>query len=311
MDPQSEKAAKEAEEMAFQELLQKPLPGFEKLMSFAAIRTNTKSLRVVLGLKSNLIEDDLWLQILKNHQKQFIETRRRILGATESFPERLRVSLSEGIKRGELPITQEKVDQIFKTLVLEPQDGLRHTFEKNDGSYHSTSHTIHIGSAILDRSDAEEYLFETYAHENFHALSGRTLVEQEEFYDEEDSGRKSYEGIRLGLRIAGRFKWLNEAITETLAMKYSTGKDKNVYSKERKLVNILMQRFNIPMSSLLAAYFEDYEPRDRDKGSGPISAWKQLSKELREKTGENLLLVVDKEIQAKGIDAVIKEYQET
>ncbi len=147
-------------------------------------------------------------------------------------------------------------------------------------------------------------LAHSYKHELMHALSGRTPRLNSKI---EEGAR--IDNIRIGFRMGetrvakkaggetviptSRFRWLNEAMTESLTTEVegnnyqATARASQIYRLEQSLLEHLEHR--VPRQDFREAYFENYDPR-----GGGTDAWGKLQRDLSEAFEPRILLKLDK-----------------
>ncbi|MES3005448.1 MAG: hypothetical protein V4664_00715 [Patescibacteria group bacterium] len=139
----------------------------------------------------------------------------------------------------------------------------------------------------INMSKGKDVHFEkTYRHEMIHALSGRSIVIDNQYH-------MPHERLGVEENETGFNKWLNEAITEQLTQDLK-GKRHNYiqgsYQHERELYKQLLQR--IPEELFLKAYFENTET-DSDESSPHGQALSEaINKEFGDRFMENLNISV-------------------
>lgn len=140
---------------------------------------------------------------------------------------------------------------------------------------------------------------DTYAHEAAHILSGRTI-------------NTSMVGVRIGLRMTdislgkSSYRWLNEAITETLARDLNDAGmrswNKGSYIPERALYQQFLKK--IPEELFLRAYFTNADPRKPRNGLGPI---RELFEAIDQAYGyTSFLSILEIMIRRNGVEYVMK-----
>jgi hypothetical protein len=148
------------------------------------------------------------------------------------------------------------------------------------GEYSPLAHRIRL----VEGSDPEKS-FKVFAHEMFHALSGRTILRMPLPQGDGTTSEHTHHHQRTGLEIIGgkgkiMFRGLNEAITESLLE--TIGLVPQSYKRDRRSLEEIKGHMkqsgcSNPTALFYAAYFEDYAVNSKNK----IPAWKALDSELR------------------------------
>lgn len=156
-----------------------------------------------------------------------------------------------------------------------------------------------------------------FFHEMLHALSGKTITETKgkpgfvevvkRKFGFQSKERYKTDIQRVGTQIAGRFHWLNEAITSNLAklmLPEDTFDDSDFsnleYPDERKLLSLLTRsgRRQIPEGLFVRAYFERYNTKsDGEK----LPEWKSLIKAVNLAYEPGFLVKIDNIVTKGGI----------
>ena len=201
---------------------------------------------------------------LQQRRKEFVKRCPELIEST-------RKKLYEAIDRGEIPITKKKVEMVLDRLHMTLADTMVMRLNDTYGSYDKDTLSIYL-DANLDDSELEE----TFHHEILHALSGMTILSSDEWTNE---------SLRVGLayRDDSLFRWLNEAVTETLNIKVFGHEDGDFYKESRKLLDLLSK--DIDFKLFVDAYFEEYDP-DAPKEER-LAAWKKLKAAIDAKFGSS------------------------
>lgn len=155
-----------------------------------------------------------------------------------------------------------------------------------------------------------------FNHEMLHAISGALYVTRVK--------RQGLHGVqrqRTGLRFESvgenefeRFAWLNEAVTETLALEMDDDLERDLapYREERILFSLLVNGpagraiQGVERKKFSHAYFENYEPKDASENR--LEHWKELVRSISESYYPGFLVKIDKLIKEKGIGYVITHF---
>lgn len=211
------------------------------------------------------------------------------------------------------PFSSEDIRERLSKFALEALDpllaegGQDHTL----GNYRALNGTIGINVGYKTGLWHDDAIELTIFHEFLHALSGHV------WHNEITTGegyvgklglkfappdmRQSVLGFRLNFSDtakrppAQRMVWLNEAVTEYLALRiavfsgYSTTNESNAYYYERCVLKKMLDA-GIPLQVFVDAYFESvshFVPENR------MPAYRKLSRMIREVTDDGWLVRVD------------------
>jgi len=252
----------------------------------------------------NNIPLDLYQRILEVHVAAYYEKdkvlQEKIPAMKSRFEDRIKKYIDPDVA------DLGKIKKKLSSVKIVSGDYLLYSdFTKGDGDYNPDDDTavIPTGEIALiasgkriDTGDYQEYV---YTHEMFHAVSGLAVLGGKE----ESETIKDLRLQRSGLLTQGRFRWLNEALTERLAIKILGLGDSNAYGEERDLLQIMIDR-GVPEELFTKAYFEDQKP-----GKGAPSL-KRLIKAINEKCGPKFLQETDEAIDIYGIEDVIEEVKD-
>lgn len=142
----------------------------------------------------------------------------------------------------------------------------------------------------------EEYLYETFAHEMFHVLAGRTIMRD----------KKEYRISRRGVLFHGALEWLDEAITEQLTLDLQGKKDVGgVYKQERNMYASLRKK--VPHALFLRAYFENATPLN---DPGRLRGQGELHQRIIDAYGFNILLYIEQLSRQGKMDEAAGRFDE-
>lgn len=277
-------------------------------------------LRALIATKK--VPDELWLRIIKNHNDGFED---RIKEFKEKFlpelEEKFQKIVTVAIQSGELPISEELFKRRAEQTHVTLKDHLHARLEKTNGSYDVESDMVSIASQLATIR-RKKHLEHCYLHEMFHALSGRTIVGQdnklESLQDKTEPDITDIRHERLGLRfrvkvngkIKERFRWLNEAVTGLLEKNYATPSEEGKpgygsYPEEKELFQLLVSegKTTVDKKLFIDAYFENLDPTIEPEKRLP--AWKALSEQIDTAWGHGFLNRVDASVKKVGVTETI------
>jgi len=156
-----------------------------------------------------------------------------------------------------------------------------------------------------------------FDHEMLHAISGSLFVTTPKHLGKFNN-QKQRTGLKfdsLGDTKTERFRWLNEAVTETLAldMDKDLERDSAPYKAERLLLTLLINgpaggdgTHKVDKTKFFQAYFENYEPKDSDEVR--LQHWKELTRSISASYYSGFLVKIDKLIKERGIGYVVSHF---
>lgn len=172
-------------------------------------------------------------------------------------------------------------------------------------------------SGLKDTTALKKNLQHVFDHEMLHAISGSLFITTPKHLGLFNT-QKQRTGLRfdsLGDTKIERFKWLNEAVTETLAldMDKDVERDSAPYKSERLLLSLLINgpaggdgKHKVDKTNFFQAYFENYEPKDSDEIR--LQYWKELTRSIGASYYSGFLVKIDKLIKEKGIGYVVSRF---
>lgn len=222
-------------------------------------------------------EKQIFVNMLEFHAKDFIKKEKAIKEKVLSLKENLKTDLPAFIKKIGNPVSQKIIEERLEAVDVQVIDGLVASLTERWGDYSMASHTIRVASHVPDKK-----LNQVYTHEVMHALSGMSEMITSPSFEGFDNPEMSYlTGKRLGLSLKyhdeseflitdepEKYKrleivrpdlsWLNEAVTESLAIEM-TGASSGSYKSERELFEMILKESGIPRDVFIKAYFENYK----------------------------------------------------
>ncbi len=157
----------------------------------------------------------------------------------------------------------------------------------------------------------------TFNHEMLHVVSGSLFLTTPKHLGIFNT-EKYRRGLVFGPLAKGekveRFRWLNEAVTESLALEMNKDKDRDSapYRPERLLLSLLVNgpagsdKHKVDRKKFSHAYFENYEPKD--EADARLKNWKELVRSINKAYYPGFLVKIDKLIEKKGLGYVINHF---
>jgi len=253
----------------------------------------------------SLIKDmalDLYEQILREHATAYAEKDKEFQERVPAMRSRFLERLGAFVSTGHIALNIKEVEKKASRVNVVAGDYLLYSdFTDADGDYNPENEVAVIpngevsivGRRNLTREEHQEYVF---THEMFHAISGIAVLGKRKEGQQADRPRLQ----KSGLLLEGRFRWLNEAITERLALRSLNMKDSDAYNDERDLLEKIIDK-GVPEDLFLASYFEDQKP-----GKG-APATNKLIRAINEKCGPRFIQELDEIIDLYGLDIAKQE----
>jgi len=248
----------------------------------------------------DVIDDELLIKILQNHSEVFLKKKEKFMSGLSERREVFLQRLQTFTKEKGIAVIPEDLQRKADELKFSFVDPLVISLEEVVGTYNPEEHHVRI-AGNLKKGQVDHVV----THEVLHGVSGQTILSSKGLF--EDEGEISYQ--RVGLRINAKgnhFKWLNEGVTESLAMEL-VGDNLDIYSSERELLNLLLTSGSTEISDILVhnAYFEDF---DSSKSPGErIPAWKAFYQAVNQAYAPGFLTMLDAYIQGNGVKAGIDQ----
>lgn len=223
------------------------------------------------------------------------------------------------IQSGELNITVEELDKRMSGVKISFFNQGTMASEALDAGGAYNSDQILVGIDLHGQKDDQAVKADSqhiFNHEMLHAISGALHVTRVK-----PSGLYRTQRERTGLKFQStgenefeRFTWLNEALTETLALELDKNIDRDLapYRPERTLLSLLINGpagggvAGVGRNKFSHAYFENYEPKDEP--AERLKFWKELSRSISETYYPGFLVDIDKMIKERGIGFVISRF---
>lgn len=261
---------------------------------------NTKA-SDLLSKKIEKLPDNTLEKLIANHVKEFNDKLVIFNKVIPKWKVRFNEKILEKINNGEYNLPKKILRQQMKQVKVVLGDALRIDLTSDQGGRHDNF----LNTVMVAEQEFTQRGEEIYTHEMFHALSGQTIIkwgDDEEMYE--------YDYQRSGLKIIGvkgeRFKWLNEAVTQSLAKELLPKTVDSIYKKERDLYDLLRIKGKEPIDNklFLNAYFENYDPT-LPYGER-IPEWKKLFATLDYAYYPGFLVKLDKFVKMNGVEKAIE-----
>ncbi len=238
-----------------------------------------------------------------NHQKA-VDTFKDEM---ERFSKQFLMQARTLIWSGKLPLSIDELERRFNLLSFE----LLNPLQGHGINPECSTRRLAVRMPIPFLTGAFDY--SDFVHEALHGISGRAVATVTQIKTS-TSYQTSLEVLRTGLSfeipVAGGkmktyFEWLNEGIVESLVPLFvSSGKgSEDIYEEEVKLLRLLTDpegKYKVPMASILAAFFADYQ-KDAETGL-KFPEWHDLNKFLPAKQ----LRKMDRLIEKYDIEAILE-----
>lgn len=223
--------------------------------------------------------------------------------------DRVNEYVTTAIEQGILPVELERWIHTRDSTVVMPMDEImaaRYGGESYGGYYPESG--IHLNPKL-----SPEEKVHTLTHEFFHALSGNRVNKTTKIKEFELSDgtilrdeNVEFDHQRSGLGFSEddpnrveRFKWLNEAMTERLAVTVAGAEEAEFYKQEIELANVLEKNLGEDAAPLFTnAYFENFKPEAEDAQEH----FRRLIRAIDAKFGPQFLVKLDKFIHEQRDD---------
>jgi hypothetical protein len=200
----------------------------------------------------DLEQYETFLRLHVEKTKVAMEERRPDI---ERMQESFLTRLTAAIKANEIPITLEEAKRRMdnaKIAFLDPDYGV-----SGGGHFDYEARKTVVNPFLPD-----EKLQRTIDHEFMHAISGRTVkIGSLTSNGQPDIFFREGVATEFTNEDGYKFDWLNEAVTERLAMQIrdeTETSDNKTYAVDRKILELLTKRVALP--AFYKAHFEDFDP---------------------------------------------------
>lgn len=222
------------------------------------------------------IDDELFAQMVERHVQNFTEKSKEFDLEVEKFKSDFKKRVQDEITAGYLPIIMDKAEGRVDTTKVSLADRL----EIDDLASYDNWHGL-ISDA-LPEAKRRHAIF----HELTHAISGRMITTQKQEVFNILNHQKTGLHFKFQKDIkkfpTSKLAWLNEAVTEKIALKLSQASGREgYYVLERHELEQLLSK-GVPEEYFINAYFEDYDPMDKNS---KLSAYRVLINKIREVVG--------------------------
>lgn len=222
------------------------------------------------------------------------------------------------LKAGELPdVAGENAHMVLSRIKFVVVDKLREPLRSTVARGFDTG-IIEISNLATELG--EEELEGWVRHELLHIVSGKS-VNRLIYHDEQGESSRFYSkksGLQLDPSRSGRFKWLNEAVTEWLNIELSDGKlqnpnredneflyrGSNAYIEERKELDKLFED-GLEKDLIINAFFENLtNDQDNKQKAG---AFAKLVKRINELRGARAFNTLENKYLLKDLEKVLRD----
>ncbi|MBI3109556.1 hypothetical protein HYZ06_00765 [Candidatus Daviesbacteria bacterium] len=263
-------------------------------------RPDFKKVFDVKGIPNKILES-----MIIAHVQRFETQLNTFDTQIQAWNQQFKQQITEKIDGGAYPISPETLERRLRNTKVVLGDALRDDLTSDRGGQFD----VEKETAMIAQQELRRRGEKVYTHEMFHALSGRTLVAKQPEPTPYSFGGVEFNAQRIGLRFQadkmGRFRWLNEAVTEHLAQDLLSLSD-SAYAPERELFRLLQQQGKtpIPEDLFIGAYFENYDP-DLPYGER-IPAWKKLYGAINDVYSPGFLVRLDNYVKANGVEKAVE-----
>jgi hypothetical protein len=263
-------------------------------------------------IEEESLPDNLLCLMVELHSKEFSKKQEIFEVTLRKELEKLKSRFSKLFKLKRFPLTEDWYDKRIKEITFSLADPVSVEMENLAGAYDADQDQVFISADLT-----KEKRPNTLTHETMHALSGMTVLLQKEVLSEEDAELGITEGVtimeyqRVGTRFQSpdteRFRWLNEAITESLTLKAHGQKEGSIYKSEREVLELILKggTKKVKDEMIYRAYFENFDPNREQH----IPAWKTFYREVNESFEPGFLLSLDKAIEKHGLVKTLEVFR--
>ncbi len=218
---------------------------------------------------------ELLYAVSKFHSARFEKEKLEFEKFVQQTKESFKLSIAEAVEAGSLPEEALKSLWRLEGVGVFLKDILSDPTWPNVAAYDPALAKIEVGSDLVE-IEGWERIRKTLFHEFFHVISGKAINFKEKIGSIEDieSARGKIEGV-LDIKHGLQFKtpngshyvnsWINEAVTEYLALQFSGFEGEGSYSDERSDLSRLLEK-GLDAKLVFRAYFENFVQEDHVSG---------------------------------------------
>lgn len=277
-----------------------------KIFPDAVVEWNGKRIASALPIIERVedLPNNLYRRILELHA---VKHEQKDQGFQEEIPA-MQERFVRLIKKSGLPISYEDAQKRIAQVRVIVGDSIGYSVSseilgefdpEHDLAVISLEEISILADAPEEMKSQDERRFQTYTHEMLHALSSRSVLGD---VQEDDGALESVRVQRLGLSMEGRFRWLNEAMTERMTLEL-LGESDGSYPKERSLLSVLLEQ-GLSYACLREAYFERHEPPTSGLG---LKHWREMMNSFNQTFKQGFLVKLDNYVRDMGLDKAIKQ----
>ncbi len=226
----------------------------------------------------------------------------------ESFKKDIHLFLENLGQKNNIEYNMERVEKLIENIGIK---FFAYDVENTSNTIAFYNSTHFIGFNLDKKLEDFNYFKKVFYHEFLHLLTNNN----EKIFSYKDKNNNEYNAGSqvLGLRFLGlkdeKFTWLNEAVTESLAIKLNNTENSKSYIKERKLLDLLNQKkkagTKLNFDLLTKVYFRHIQKREEGDTS-EVDEWREFSKEIDQAFGPRFLVKLDLFIEKNGIKQALE-----
>lgn len=246
---------------------------------------NPQATALATDLNQGVLNVEVFEASVRHHIKEQKNREEQFKGVVERVKSNYRQKLKLLQQKYEIVLSDDVLDQRFEHARIYLADSIVTAREKL-----SIASSHGLSEELVVTPEAASYGIEhVLDHELTHIASGVTIVSQSS--DEAQLARRGLRFYEADPELhAGRSgMWLNEAVTESIAIECdsSTAENVNGYAEERELFELLLAKGSLQLNKdiFYKAYFENYYVGNK-KG---VPLFNQLTKMINSSYGSNFL----------------------
>lgn len=263
---------------------------------------------------------------LRFHIQAEEERHEKFAERTDILKQRLVEIIKAAKLSGKLPESFNIEKAKERILQTEFQPSLDILWFSGRGSYGALCHqitTFDLGEDVTQEHGRSNHEIAGLAesiltHETVHSIAGMVTLQDSREEDEDNPGgfTTSKQGLKFTFiprkeavkkgRVAGRFEWLDEALTESIAISMLDKSMPTTRFEEINLYNLLRQKgaFDLPEKLFQEAYFEDFDT-SAPVGQG-LPEWNKLRHAINDAYDRQFLVELDDFILAHKVEGLNK-----